>query len=393
MPVVTIALALLALLGHAALWVGFVNRMHAVGASRVATKLASCCGYALLVFVPVVALEWWMSADKPLGEWLQQIAAHSVLWLYLVPCWAIGTAIIVLWVRRYCLAIPHKAILSNRTTVINVARELGHKPLFGWRARALSVAPGNQVLQLDIEEKEFGLERLPAPLDGLSITHLSDLHFTGLIGREFFEEVAKHANALRSDMIVITGDILDELELLDWIPEVLGRLSAALGAYFVLGNHDEFTNAAPRVREALTAIDLIDVGNQWRRLDVAGVDVVLAGNEAPWFSPPPDMQDCPVRTTDHPQLRLLLSHSPDQFAWARRWDFDLMLAGHTHGGQIRLPLVGPIFAPSWHGVKYAGGTFYRHPTLMHVSRGISAELPLRLNCRPELTKIVLRAKK
>ena len=321
------------------------------------------------------------------------MAAHWPLWLYLVPCWVIGITIIVLWIRRYWLATPLKAVLSNRATVIDVARELGHKPLSGWRAKALSVVPGNQVLQLAIEEKDFGIERLPAPLDGLSITHLSDLHFTGLIGREFFEEVVKHANALRSDMIVITGDILDELELLDWIPQVLGRLSTPLGTYFVLGNHDEFTNAAPRVRQTLTAAGLIDVGNQWRRLAVAGVDVVFAGNEAPWFSPPPGMQDCPPRAADHPQLRLLLSHSPDQFAWVRRWDFDLMLAGHTHGGQIRLPLVGPIFAPSWHGVKYAGGTFYRCPTLMHVSRGISAELPLRFNCRPELTKIVLRPQK
>jgi predicted MPP superfamily phosphohydrolase len=57
------------------------------------------------------------------------------------------------------------------------------------------------------------------------------------------------------------------------------------------------------------------------------------------------------------------------------------------------PLIGPVLCPSWHGVKYASGTFYTSPTLMHVSRGVSAELPIRLNCRPELTKIVLRCSK
>ena len=67
-----------------------------------------------------------------------------------------------------------------------------------------------------------------------------------------------------------------------------------------------------------------------------------------------------------------------------------MLAGHTHGGQICLPLIGPIVSPSWHGVKYAGGTFYNRPTLMHVSRGISGESPIRLNCRPELSRLVLQ---
>jgi predicted MPP superfamily phosphohydrolase len=89
-------------------------------------------------------------------------------------------------------------------------------------------------------------------------------------------------------------------------------------------------------------------------------------------------------------LHVLLAHSPDQFKWARRRDFDLMLAGHTHGGQICLPVIGPIHCPSWHGVKYASGVFFEPPTVMHVSRGVSSELPIRLNCRPEVTKLVLR---
>jgi predicted MPP superfamily phosphohydrolase len=86
-----------------------------------------------------------------------------------------------------------------------------------------------------------------------------------------------------------------------------------------------------------------------------------------------------------------LSHSPDQFTWAQRWDFDLMLAGHTHGGQFCLPLIGPVLSPSWHGVLYAGGTFAAGPTVMHVSRGTCSELPFRLNCPPEISKITLRS--
>ncbi len=190
-------------------------------------------------------------------------------------------------------------------------------------------------------------------------------------------------------MIAITGDIVDEIELFEWIPQTLAQLSAPLGVYFVLGNHDQFTGAANRLRHMLTAAGLIDLGGRWHRLDHSGVAIVLGGNELPWFTPAPDLRDCPPRFPENPQLRLLLSHSPDQLNWARRHDFDLMLAGHAHGGQIRLPLIGPIFCPSRYGVKYASGTFYAAPTLMHVSRGLSAELPLRLNCPPELTKIVL----
>jgi uncharacterized protein len=389
MPVVIIALAFAALLGHAVLWVGFINRAHAVGFSRDWTETLSAFGHALLVLPPVAAAGLWIYSGKSLPDWLSQIAEYRALWFYLVPCWLAAMAIVPLWFHRYWLMPSPKAVLCTRTTLV-VAAQLGRKPIAGWRARVLSAVPGNQVLQLAVDEKQLVLPRLPTQLDGFSITHLSDLHFTGRIGLEFFLEVVQQANALRSDLVVITGDFIDKIELLNWIPQTLGNFSAPLGCYFVLGNHDEYTQVAPQIRQVLTEAGLIDLGNRWQRLEVAGAEVILAGNEAPWFKPLPDMRPCPLRTPDHPQLRLLLSHSPDQLSWARHWDFDLMLAGHTHGGQIRLPLVGPIFAPSWHGVKYASGTFYANPTLMHVSRGTSAKLPIRLNCRPELTKLVLR---
>lgn len=75
----------------------------------------------------------------------------------------------------------------------------------------------------------------------------------------------------------------------------------------------------------------------------------------------------------------------------QRHQFDLMLAGHTHGGQIRFPLLGPIVCPSLHGTKYASGFFEAGPTLLHVSRGTGSLFPYRLNCRPQVVKLVLRS--
>ena len=69
---------------------------------------------------------------------------------------------------------------------------------------------------------------------------------------------------------------------------------------------------------------------------------------------------------------------------------DLVLAGHVHGGQIRLPLVGSIFVPSKYSRRYDSGTFHEGPTVMHVNRGLAGEVPLRYNCRPEVTPVVLR---
>ena len=92
-----------------------------------------------------------------------------------------------------------------------------------------------------------------------------------------------------------------------------------------------------------------------------------------------------------PEFRVLMSHSPDQVNWAKPYQFDLMFAGHTHGGQIRLPLVGPLVAPSRFGVKYCAGTFQIGPMLMHVSRGLSGEDMIRINCPPELGLFTLRS--
>jgi predicted MPP superfamily phosphohydrolase len=121
-----------------------------------------------------------------------------------------------------------------------------------------------------------------------------------------------------------------------------------------------------------------------------GCRVLLAGNEWPWFTAVAvDALAEEAASPDRAAFRVLVAHSPDQFGWARRQGFDLMLAGHNHGGQVRLPLLGPLISPSWYGTRYSGGVYYEAPTLLHVSRGISGEHPLRWNCLPELAQLVL----
>lgn len=269
--------------------------------------------------------------------------------------------------------------------LVDVARELGKRPIGGRMVGLFDRLPGNEMFKLDINEKCVKLPRLPAALDQLSIVHLSDLHFTGQITRDFFEFIIERANRLEGDLIVVTGDIIDESDCLAWLPDTLGRLHAPHGVWFILGNHDWRQSDVEGLRSQLRSLGLVDIGGRTLTMDLDGARLVVAGNEWPWFGPRPAV---PARESD--ELRLLLSHSPDQIAWARRRDFDLMLAGHNHGGQIRLPIVGPLITPSLFGVKYAGGLFYEPPTLLHVSRGLSGEEPLRFRCAPELTKIVLR---
>ena len=248
--------------------------------------------------------------------------------------------------------------------------------------------PFNQIMELHINEKVLVVPRLNPSLDGLTITHLSDVHYTGAITQEFHHEIVRQANALQSDMIALTGDIIDKRKCMGWLSEILGQLRAKHGVYFVLGNHDVRVRNEFGVRDALTSQGLVDLGRRWLQIQIRDTPIILAGNELPWFVPAADMSDC-RRTGKNPPLRILLSHAPDQLPWAQTNDIDLMLAGHTHGGQVQFPIVGPVLSPSRFGVRYASGTFYEKPTLMHVSRGISGTRHLRVNAPPELTKLRL----
>jgi hypothetical protein len=235
----------------------------------------------------------------------------------------------------------------------------------------------------------LNLPGLHHDLQGISIAHLSDTHFNGRVCRDYFQKVIDQVNRLSADIVVLTGDIIDAEECWEWIQSVLARLRAPRGIYYVLGNHDRKIKDTDRLREALGAIGFQCVADRWRTIPVGESRIHLAGNELPWFGKAIDQVRALPDNASDDDLCVLLTHSPDQWSWARRLGFQLTLAGHTHGGQIRLPVVGPIISPSRHGVKYASGIFERDGQVMIVSRGISGEEPIRLNCLPEVGLITL----
>jgi uncharacterized protein len=312
---------------------------------------------------------------------------------YFIPCIAIAAIVSIAWVRRQFTNRPPSSVRRFTSEKLDLCQQVGKAPVAGRFARLMSLVPGNQAFWLSIERREVEFGRLPSALDGLSIVHLSDFHFTGRISPQYFHEVVDRANAREPDLIAITGDLVDHAACFAWLPDTLGRLRAKVGVFFILGNHDLRTRDVGRLRGILTDLGLTDLGGRWKNVAVRGESLLLAGNELPWIAPAADMRTCVAAAVgmerDRP-FRILLAHSPDQFGWARRWDFDLVLAGHTHGGQFCLPGIGPLLTPSWHGVQYSAGTFFAGQTLMHVSRGTSSELPLRWNCLPELGEIVLR---
>jgi predicted MPP superfamily phosphohydrolase len=374
-----VALLLAAVAGHAVLVIRSHNQCYGSGLGRRAVDALQVL-HVLLMLTGPAAL--WFAFGFDLSP-LLRAPDFSAAALYAYLCWLALLYFVLLTAWR--LTRPRPAVLeSNHTRTVDVARELGYKPAGRGRRGLIARLPGNEVFRIDLTEKTLRLRRLPAAWDGLSILHLSDVHFTGTPDRDFFRHVMDLCAAWEPDLVAFTGDTVDTDVHHRWVVPLFGRLKSRWGAFAVLGNHDVWFEP-PLLRRRLGRAGLRVLGNGWVRVEVRGEPLVVVGHEGPWFGPPPDLSACPAGP-----FRLCLSHTPDNIRWARRHGIDLVLAGHVHGGQVRFPLIGSVVVPSRYGRRYDCGTFDEPPTVMHVSRGLSGDQPLRYRCRPEVTKLILR---
>jgi predicted MPP superfamily phosphohydrolase len=377
-------LFLAACVGHALLVIASHNRWYGSGLGRRTMDVIQVAHVPLMLAGPVAF--WQLTHPDDDSGWGRLVLTQTdlAIALYAGLCWLVVLYFLGLTVWRLVRPKP-AALASNHTRTVDVARELGYKPAGRGKYRLLARLPWNQVFQVDLTEKTLRLKRLPAAWDGLSILHLSDVHFTGSPGREYFRHVMELCVAWEPDLVAFTGDTVDTEEHYRWVVPLFGRLKSRHGSFAILGNHDLYYSDPPLLRRRLGRAGLHVLGNGWKQIEVRGEPLVVVGHEGPWFRPAPDLSACPAGP-----FRLCLSHTPDNIGWARRHGIDLMLAGHVHGGQVRFPLVGSVLVPSRYGRRYDCGTFEEPPTVLHVSRGLSGEHPLRYNCRPEVTKLILR---
>jgi len=399
------ALAALALLGHFSLCVSLHNWLHAMPIPPKLMKASTILVFLFLVLAPPALAAWWLFAwGWPAG--LRAASFHYLPFGYLCVTWAIAAVATPVWVFQRWGEGGGKPSLTNRTTRHPLSSPDGSPLARGFATTLLQRIPGNQTMELWAQTKELPIFDLPPTFDGLTITHLTDLHMMDHLALPYFQQVIDITNALKSDLVAVTGDIVERPQCLSWLAPTLGRLTAPLGVFFIFGNHDYRMKAWAQARRLLVEecglVDalgrVVDVfpsptrrgaggeGGTAMQADLSNPVLKLAGNELPWAGPAPQFED-PRQPSE---FRLLLSHTPDNIRWAQANDVQLMLAGHTHGGQIRFPVIGPVVCPSYYGVKYAAGLFYEPPTLLHVCRGISGEQAIRLNCAPEVTKLILR---
>jgi uncharacterized protein len=345
--------------------------------------------HGVLVVSGILGVAWalWNGYTPGLSftqesSWHESVAGGYICWCIIVGFVGVPALSLYRWLRS-----RPKAFTLSQSSILDVPNKLGYRPLGRGRYRRLARLPGNQIYQVELSEKTFALPQLPAAWDGLTILHLTDLHFHGTPDRPFFHTVIDACMARTPDIVALTGDIVDSPWHHRWIEPVLGKLRWKEAGLAILGNHDKLWSTG-QIRRRLAKLGLHIVQNRWIELMVRGESVTVIGHQGPWFLPAPDLSRCP-----NGSFRLCLSHTPDNIRWARANKIDLMLSGHNHGGQIRFPLIGSVLVPSVYSRRYDCGVFWEEPTLLHVGRGLSGQHPLRYNCRPEVTWITLEKAK
>lgn len=245
---------------------------------------------------------------------------------------------------------------------------------------------------LRVDRKTIPLPSLPPAFDGLRICQLTDLHHGPWVSLDHIGEAIDAANSLHPDLIVLTGDYVHrDSQYIEPVWQEMARLDASGGVYAVLGNHDHWEDPSLHTtRRMMQEAGIADLTNRGIPLSRSGQQLTLAGVGDMWT----DTQNLRRALQEVPRdgAAILLSHNPDYNEEITDRRVKLILAGHTHGGQICLPLFGAPVVPSDYGQRYAGGLVRQSSRILHISRGVGlAVLPVRFNCRPEINLLTLKA--
>ncbi|MEH2124758.1 metallophosphoesterase [Nostoc sp.] len=265
---------------------------------------------------------------------------------------------------------------------------------------------------LSTEALTVNIAGLPASLQGKKLVQLSDFHYDGLrLSAEMLEKAIAVTNEAKPDLILLTGDyVTDDPSPIHQLVLRLKHLQSRCGIYAILGNHDIYKQAKAEVTEALTSIGIHVLWNQIAY--PLGKELPLVGLADYWsreFHPATVMNQL---NPDTPCI--VLSHNPDTAEILQRWRVDLQLSGHTHGGQIVIPGIGPAalfyeklvkkiprkvrrrfpflevnvsVVKHW---EWAQGLHRLGKNQLYVNRGLGTYLPGRLFCPPEVTIITLQ---
>jgi predicted MPP superfamily phosphohydrolase len=242
--------------------------------------------------------------------------------------------------------------------------------------------------RLTIEHHQIYLRRLPKELDGFRIVQLSDIHHSRFTSRQIIERAVQTASSLQPDIIALTGDYISkERAYAAPCAELLGKLRARHGVFAVLGNHDHWTDAA-LITDLFRAEGITVLINQGMRFEKNGAAFWLAGVDDTMVG----LEDLSLALAgaSESEMKLLLAHNPIILRRAARAGVDLVLSGHTHGGQVSL--TSERNAASRPRRRVLRGLASEGTTQIYVTRGLgTVVLPVRFGCPPEVSLLELRS--
>jgi predicted MPP superfamily phosphohydrolase len=240
-----------------------------------------------------------------------------------------------------------------------------------------------------VNKYRIAIPNLPSAFSGFRIVHLSDIHHGRLTPVRFIQGIVERANRLKPDLIACTGDYVygsSSTRDIDAVWQALSHLSAPHGVWSVLGNHDHWSDTVRA--DFWLKKNGQDLRHKTARLERNGQALWLAG--AGDFMTDHRNLDPLLEQIPDKECRIVLAHNPDtaDTIYSRR--IDLILAGHTHGGQVCIPFFGPPFNPILNKNYVSGVVTTVRGGQMFISRGIGwTILPVRFNCYPEIAILEL----
>lgn len=344
------------------------------------------------------------------GRWAVMIACNGVIFLMLA-------ALVRRWWRPRRLAssgsprafeVASDAAPSAASAAIPSRRDL----LLRTRRLAMCGAAGvagyslfGEIRRPEITRQIFTIRDLPQPLHGLRLVQLTDIHHGPWTSLDYVRSVIAQSNAEQPDLVLLTGDYVHASPVyIEPVVRELTNLRAKIGVIATLGNHDWWENGDQTIKAfSRTSMQLIDnhrvflTGDRTIESSIGRSDeksaLCIAGVGDLWEDPP--LYDSAFDAVPSTMPRLLLSHNPDvaeeKDLLQRNPRIDLMLSGHTHGGQVSIPFLGPIVTPSRYGERYASGLVQGPICPVYINRGIGTTIvPMRMRVRPEIAVIELQ---
>ena len=342
---------------------------------RSAIKRALLISWMVMVFAfalraePISALFY--------GNWSAWLRALVSAWTLLSICWAVAYAI------ARCL--PRSGFSAARRGFLGTMRGA----LFAAPAAALAYGIVVQRRSISLREHKISVDGLPKDLDGLRLVQITDIHMSPFFSRQELDYAVAMANETRAHVALVTGDLITSYrDPLDSCLDGLKALRADAGVFGCMGNHERYTRAEEYVEQAGARQGLRFLRGHSAALRFGVANLSLAGVDYQPFRTPYLVGA--EKLVVPGAYNIMLSHNPDVFDVAALQGYDLTISGHTHGGQVRVEILGADLNIARFFTPYVDGFYRRGKASIFVSRGLGTiAIPARLGAPPEVTLLRL----